>query len=82
MKNITFQNTTTPWTTTQINDLYYRNIIPSGAQQWNMNNTLNDTTGANPLTATGTSYSTDVPSQFITRSVAGTRQVAGTRTVV
>lgn len=68
-KNLTFQNTATPWTLAQIQDLMYRNIIPSGAQQWSMNNTLNDTTGANPLTATGTSYSSDVPSQFNARTL-------------
>lgn len=61
IKNFTFQNTTTPWTTTQIADLYYRNTIPTGATQWSMNDVATDQNGENALTLTGTSYSTDVP---------------------
>lgn len=61
IKNFTFQNTATPWTQQQIKDLYYRNIIPSGAVQWSMNNVATDQNGANALTLSNTSYSTDVP---------------------
>ena len=68
MARLTMQNTTTPWTTTQINNLYYYNTIPSGAYQWSMNNTANDQNGTNALTLTGTSYSTDVPPNIIART--------------
>lgn len=61
LSEFTFQNTSTPWTQQQINDLYYRNIIPSGAVQYKFDNTVTDQNGANGLTLTGTSYSTDVP---------------------
>lgn len=61
MSHFTFQNTTTPWTQQQIDDLYWRNKIPSGALQWGMNDVATDQNGENALTLTGTSYSTDVP---------------------
>lgn len=82
IKNLTFQNTTTPWTAAQIAALYYRNEIPSGAKQWSMNDVATDQNGENALTLTGTSYSTDVPGHMTPRSVAGARTVAGTRTSV
>lgn len=63
MKNFTFQNVSTAWTTTQITDLYYRNTIPSGAKQWSMNDVATDQNGENGLTLTNTSYSTTVPFQ-------------------
>lgn len=60
-KNFTFQNIAAAWTTQQIDDLYWRNKIPSGALQWSMNDVATDQNGENALTLTGTSYSTDVP---------------------
>ena len=57
----TFHNTDTPWTQAQINDVCFRNIIPSGAVQYGMNDVATDQNGANGLTLSGTSYSTDVP---------------------
>lgn len=68
IKNFTFQNTTTPWTQQQITDLYWRNMIPSGATQWSMNNVATDQDGGNALTLTGTSYSTDVPGHMTPRT--------------
>lgn len=73
MKNITFHNTTTPWTQDQIRDLYYRNTIPSGAVQWAMNDSATDQNGANALTLTGTSYSTEVPRHMRTRTAVADR---------
>lgn len=61
MCNFILHNTTTPWTQSEINDLYWRNIIPSGALHWSMNNTNLDQNGQNGLTLTGTTYSSDVP---------------------
>lgn len=68
IKNLTFQNATTPWTTQQISDLYYRNVIPTGAKQYSMNDVDTDQNGANALTLTGTSYSTIVPDHMNIRS--------------
>ena len=74
MKNVTVQNTTTIWTINQVNDLMSKNIIPSGAIQYSMNDTNLDQNGQNGLTLTSTSYSTDVP-------IASTRLSAGVRSV-
>lgn len=63
MKNFTFQNVSTSWDTTQITNLYYRNIIPSGAKQWSVNDVATDQNGENGLTLTSTSYSTTSPFQ-------------------
>lgn len=63
LKDFTFQNTTTPWTQAQIDNLYWRNIIPDGAYHWSLNNTLLDQNGGNALTATGTSFVDDAPFQ-------------------
>lgn len=59
----TLQNSTTPWTQAQIDDLYWRNIIPTGATQWSLNDTLLDQNGQNALTASGTSFVSDAPLQ-------------------
>lgn len=61
IKNFTFQNTTTPWTQDQINNLCFKNTIPSGAKQYGMNDVATDQDGANALTLTNTSYSTEAP---------------------
>lgn len=61
--NFTFQNTTTLWTQAQIDALYWRNEIPSGALQWSMNDVATDQNGANALTLTGTAYNTNAPFQ-------------------
>lgn len=55
-----FQNTTTPWTQTQVNSLYYRGIIPSGAEViYNFNDNVNDQSGnGHDGTLTSGSYST------------------------
>lgn len=61
VKDVVFQNTDTPWTQEQIDDIEYRNIIPEGAYHWSLNNTLLDQNGENALTASGTSFVDDAP---------------------
>lgn len=63
VKDVVFQNTDTPWTQEQIDDIEYRNIIPEGAYHWSLNNTLLDQNGGNALTATGASFVDDAPFQ-------------------
>lgn len=70
MRNFTFQNTATPWTQTEVDDLYYRNKIPTGALQWSLNNTHLDQNGENGLTLSNTSYSTVNPAHMKARSSA------------
>ena len=60
---LTFQNSTTPWTLAQIVDLFYRNVIPTGASQYTLNNVATDTNGLNALTLTGTTYTSNAPTQ-------------------
>lgn len=72
LKNFTYYNGSA-WTSNQRSDLYYKNIIPSGAIQWSMNDVATDQNGANALTLTGTSYSTNVPNHMIARSAATSR---------
>lgn len=56
--NFIFQNTTTPWTAEQVQDLYYRHIVPDGATHYDMNdNVLDQSEIADALTLTNTSYS-------------------------
>ena len=62
-KNITFQNTPTAWALDKIKDLYYRNIIPSGAKQWGLNNVATDQNEENALALSGTAYSSEAPLQ-------------------
>lgn len=63
VKDVVFQNSDTPWTQEQIDDIEYRNIIPDGAYHWSLNNTLLDQNGGNALTATGASFVDDAPFQ-------------------
>ena len=74
-KDFVFQNTSIPWTQAQINNLYYRREIPSGANVWyKFDNSVEDSTGnGNTGTLTGGTYTTNVPSQFTARSLAGSR---------
>ena len=59
MSRFTFQNTETPWTQTQINKLFYQNVIPDGAVQWDLDNSNLDQNDENDLTLNGTSYVED-----------------------
>jgi len=61
MAGVCFQNTSTPWTQTQIDDLYFRGIIPSGAYFWSLDGNVLDQNGANGLTLTGGTYTGDRP---------------------
>lgn len=74
LSEFVFQNTATPWTQTQIDDLYYYGKKPSGASWYNFNDNANDQSGlGNNLTLSNGSYSTDVP--ITTRSAATGRTV-------
>lgn len=61
VKNFIFQNTSVPWTAQQIQDIYYKNIAPSGASLFGFNDVSTDQFGTNTLTLSGCSYSTNVP---------------------
>lgn len=63
MSRITILNATTMPTDAERADLYWRNIIPTGATQWSLNDTLLDQNGQNALTASGTSFVSDAPLQ-------------------
>lgn len=72
----------TPFTQTEINDLYYHGIIPTGANCYiDFNQRVTDLTGnGNSATLSGTSYSTNVPS--VARSSAGVRTSTNARSAV
>lgn len=78
MKDFIFQNTATPWTQTEIDDLFYKRVIPTGADVWyKLNENVTDSSSnSNDGTLTGGTYSTNVPSQFKSRSASGSRTVA------
>jgi hypothetical protein len=72
-----------------IQNIYYQGIYSATGlvSKWTFNNTPNDSVGSNNLTLTGSpSYSSNVPSQFTARTLAGVRTLipiartlAGTR---
>jgi hypothetical protein len=56
-----FQNTATPWTQAQIDDLYFRGRYPSGASFYSLDGNVLDQNGSNGLTLTGGTYIGDRP---------------------
>lgn len=60
---LVFENTNTPWTSAQINDLYYNGVLPNGngTAIYNMNDAVTDSSGnGNDGTLTSGTYSTQV----------------------
>jgi hypothetical protein len=71
MDEFVFENTDTPWTQTQIKDLYYNGKLPNGTASviYNMNDDVTDSSGnSNNGTLTSGTYSTQVV--MIPRSAA------------
>jgi len=77
---LVIQNTATPWTADQVADLYYKNIVPTGATFWSLNNTNLDANGGNALTLQNTSYSTDNPIGY--RTILTTNRTRVSRTKI
>lgn len=69
ISDIVFENTTTPWTQTQIEDIYYRTKKPTTANEWTLDNTANDVDGNNELTLNNAAYDSDRPKHFGSRTV-------------
>lgn len=80
IRDFVFKNTTTLLTSTEIQDLYWKNKIPTGATYYSLNNLATDQNGANALTLTGTSYSTSVPPHMAPRTSVSNRFVVATST--
>lgn len=53
-------NTDTPWTEDEVKKIYYEGYVPTGCNIYLLNNSVVDQNGANGLTLTGTSYSSNV----------------------
>lgn len=80
LSRLVIQNTATPWTADQVADLYYKNIVPTGATFWSLNNTNLDANGGNALTLQNTSYSTDNPIGY--RTILTTNRTRVSRTKI